>query len=967
MTYEEIVCYSVLDFPNWKKRGVATIKRSDRIYKYLVEQTSHLTINDLENHRGITASDIEDNLNIQRANASRDLNELVREGLVLKGKGRPVCYIANLVADTTQPHSIPLEESLVVSKKLDVFDNLIGGTHSLKLPIEQAKAAILYPPNGLNCLITGATGSGKSFFAKAMFEYAKDNKVIQEDKKLVIFNCADYAHNSELLMSHLFGYVEGAFTGATKNKTGLIQEADNSMLFLDEIHRLPPEGQEMIFYFMDHGLYNRLGETLKNQKANVRIICATTEDPSSALLNTFVRRIPINIKLPNFEERTSREKVDLAVQMFAIEAQRIGKNISLTSDVMKALIGSVSFGNVGQLKSNVQLICARSFLTHSEDVELVIDLDLLPLEIKRGLSEIANNRQLAAELTQLLPSNMIISPNSEVKNSSLIDTYDLPYDLYEVIGEKTKMLQGAGVTHEKIKDMIMSEINMHLSSFYKNHGLIPESNHHLVELVDPELVELTKEIHQIASTELEYPFQINFIYALSLHISAYLRREMEGGESETLESNAGIRELVTKHPKEYQVSLKIRELIANKYQVTLPTDEMDYLTLLIVSLKENYHEGKIGIVVAAHGDATATSMVQVAKQLFGNHNIAAVDMPLDMAPRVAYQKIIEAASTIQYSSGLILLVDMGSLLTFGEELSSELNVEVKTLDMVTTSLVLETARKTDLLDADIESLYQSLLKFNGYGQRPTDIKSNMVHKNATNIESQEKAIVAICASGKGAAERMKALILENLEDIETQHLSVIPISVLNMKDRIKEIQKEYQLLAITGIIDPRINVPFYSLDSLLTGEAIQSIRELLVNDTLVSSHQPKTKEQTQQLCLDYLSDYYTFINPQKVLPVFWEFTETVFEKILRKPVTDYLPFVNVISHMAGTLEREIRNEPLSIDDTLLKEAQETKLYQLIDFEKKEIEQAFNVLISQAEVFYIYENIKNTLNIKNETT
>ena len=48
-------------------------------------------------------------------------------------------------------------------------------------------------------------------------------------------------------MSHLFGYVRGAFTGADQEKTGIIDQADESMLFLDEIHRLPPEGQEMIF------------------------------------------------------------------------------------------------------------------------------------------------------------------------------------------------------------------------------------------------------------------------------------------------------------------------------------------------------------------------------------------------------------------------------------------------------------------------------------------------------------------------------------------------------------------------------------------------------------------------------------------------------------------------------------------------------------------------------------------------
>ena len=78
----------------------------------------------------------------------------------------------------------------------------------MKTPVEQAKAAILYPPKGLNCLITGPTGSGKTYFAHAMFQFAKLNQIGQR-KEFVVFNCADYAHNPELLMSHLFGYVEG--------------------------------------------------------------------------------------------------------------------------------------------------------------------------------------------------------------------------------------------------------------------------------------------------------------------------------------------------------------------------------------------------------------------------------------------------------------------------------------------------------------------------------------------------------------------------------------------------------------------------------------------------------------------------------------------------------------------------------------------------------------------------------------
>ena len=74
-------------------------------------------------------------------------------------------------------------------------------------------------------------------------------------------NCAQYADNPELLTSNLFGHVSGAYTGATQDKVGAFEAADGGLLFLDEVHRLSPEGQEKLFTYLDQGIIYRLGET----------------------------------------------------------------------------------------------------------------------------------------------------------------------------------------------------------------------------------------------------------------------------------------------------------------------------------------------------------------------------------------------------------------------------------------------------------------------------------------------------------------------------------------------------------------------------------------------------------------------------------------------------------------------------------------------------------------------------------
>lgn len=209
--------------------------------------------------------------------------------------------------------------------------------------------------------------------------------------------------------------------------------------------------------------------------------------------------------------------------MMAMEAKRIQRKIILTEDVIKALIGSVSYGNVGQLKSNVQLVTAQAFLNYMDKDELYISLDELNENIKEGLITLAHDREGMSELTSQLTPQISISPNTPLDIFEE-DSYELPYNLYEIIGDKAAVLKEDGLTQDAINHFISTDINVHLKSFYRNHGFTFDTESKLTEIIDERILNTTRKIYEYAKEALDYDFQTNFLYAMGFHISSFLNR-----------------------------------------------------------------------------------------------------------------------------------------------------------------------------------------------------------------------------------------------------------------------------------------------------------------------------------------------------------------------------------------------------------------------------------------------------------
>lgn len=399
------------------------LTRRERVYLQLSELTQQITLKRINSgdFREHDAAGIGKCLHITMNNTCMELNALVKDGLVIKILGRPVYFFAKEdlekitgirisqciwenyaqfkeAINTTEPLRIeekcqpPAAERAGGAALGKSFAGFVGADQSLKKCIDQAKSAILYPPNGLHTLITGETGTGKSHFAEAMYDFAVETGLVDSGAKFVIYNCASYSENPQLLLSQLFGYKKGAFTGADKDTPGIIDQADGGVLFLDEAHRLSPEGQEKMFLLIDKGIFQRLGETRDYRQAKIRIIAATTEDPKNALLSTFLRRIAVVINIPPLEKRSFDERVRFVFRFLWDESKNIGKPFCVDLEVIKALTLYKCKGNIGQIRGDIRCLCASAYMDYycrdPKGEQVVIELTHLPDSVEQGLCQV---------------------------------------------------------------------------------------------------------------------------------------------------------------------------------------------------------------------------------------------------------------------------------------------------------------------------------------------------------------------------------------------------------------------------------------------------------------------------------------------------------------------------------------------------------------------------------------------------
>lgn len=215
--------------------------------------------------------------------------------------------------------------------------------------------AIRVKDRGLPILVHGETGAGKEYFARQLHAASA-----RKNKPFVAVNCA--AIPDSLIESELFGYVAGAFTGASnKGMRGLLQQANGGTLFLDEIGDMPLQLQPRLLRALSEGEVAPLGAA-RAQAVDIQVICATHRDLNSLVeAGTFREDLFFRLNGARFDVPPLRERDDkltLINSLLDAEGEHCGIRLSLSDAVLELLLNYHWPGNMRQLHHALRYACA---------------------------------------------------------------------------------------------------------------------------------------------------------------------------------------------------------------------------------------------------------------------------------------------------------------------------------------------------------------------------------------------------------------------------------------------------------------------------------------------------------------------------------------------------------------------------------------------------------------------------------
>ncbi len=294
-----------------------------------------------------------------------------------------------------------------------------------------------------------------------------------------------------------------------------------------------------------------------------------------------------------------------------------------------------------------------------------------------------------AQIEAILPDNY-----SYIFRADAIDAFREPESaesaeknprdtLYEIIDRKVEELKEYGVEEDDISAILHENLDQIFYKIDQSMGKKEIDKESLSKIVDSKLIELVEQFLGEASEQFERVYPDAAFYAICLHLSSMSGRQLKAQKM----TDEQIAKVVKECNKEYIFCSKFAGELKETLGLRLPVDEIVFLTMFIC--QEHYEsalENRPVVLVAMHGNTTASSIVKVVNDLVGDDNIYAFDLVLDRDMQQVYEALKQTVIDIDQGKGVLMLYDMGSLQTMAGMIGAE----------------------TLVLDRDMQQVYEAL-------------------------------------------------------------------------------------------------------------------------------------------------------------------------------------------------------------------------------------------------------------------
>lgn len=873
-----------------------------------------------------TAYEVSKELNISRALASQYLNELTKEGAVIKINSRPVYFLDRKTLEEAHGVSLSFNSYLSISELKQAlakgnkgkhdFEKLIGSSSGLSYEVEQCKAAVKYPPRGLPILITGQNGTGKGFLASLTFEYAQNNGILTSKSTFQRFCCSEY-EDAQQALDALFG-LEGS--ADPHESQGALRRADGGILYLSDVQFLGREAQDKLAQLLDTGGYNTADQTEAMRESSARLILSSCEEPETHLSKRLLRRLPVVIHMPALSDRPVEEREQLILRFFCQESERMKKEIFISNRVFDTLLQYEFPANIEQLKNCIQSSCANALVQQeAQQDELLIYLYHLPeyLMVTARVDGRYSDEQRSMMNVRSFGKDTIAQTVGQYYDSILSE-----YDAY--------------CSNHCDQDTLLRKLTQIFNDYSDYLVFSKRFANAKIDAIE----RVMETVFGVMSDKyyLQLPGHFNYVFSRCL----YLQMRLNAPDQD--ERVAGCLNLLLRlFPKEALLAEEISRMIEQSLDVSINGFSQLLLVLGLRQYSQDVRMDAIRGIIICHGYSTASSIADVVNRLTGSRVFEAIDMPIDISVQEIAVRFKKYVNYVPGPKDVILLVDMGSLEDMNILLSGQTDLNLGIINNVSTRLALDVGCKIQN-----HTPMREILEIACSGHVSTYKLMERQKKKA--------AVLFVSEAGVSVARKMAELFYNSLpRQIEVEFLGYDYLS-LKHAEELAELKGKYDILFVSGTANPELkDVVFIPMEDIISFREIERINRMLSlymqEDDLQAFHQRLLKNFSLQNVVQNL----TILNADKVLDLVNIGLDQMQKMMRRKFSAQTIIGLNI--HVSCLIERLVTKTPIeTYTDQAAFEQEQKEFIEMVRKAFREVSTHYKVEFPISEIAYIYDYI-----------